>query len=125
MDDRGVKKGFEYAVLMDEITKAWAGLNTRQYKELKGLKKENLRDNMPTLALVLNMLAKATTTEISKQEKPQTFHDNKGVAKRGGRVAGNARKEIEAETGTPVITSKNAVDFSQLIIGLIEEKEEE
>ena len=95
-------------------------MNTRHYKELKGLKKENLRDNMSTMELVLNMLAEATTTEISKQEKPQTFDDNKSVARRGGRVAGNARKEIEAETGKPVITAKNAVDFSRLISDVIE-----
>ena len=124
-DDRGVKKGTEYAILTDEITKAWAGLNTRQYKQLKGLKKENLRDNMSTLELVLNMLAEATTTEISKEERPNTFEKNKSVAKRGGRVAGNARKEIEQQTGKPVITSKSAVDFSQLIADVIEDKDKD
>ena len=124
-DDRGVQKGAEYAVLTDEITKAWAGLNTRQYKNIKGLKKENLRDNMSTLELVLNMLAEATTTEISKEEKPNTLEKNKAVAKRGGRVAGNARKEIEQQTGKPVITSKNAVDFSRLIADVIEGKDED
>jgi len=123
-DDRGVQQGAEYAVLTDEITKAWAGLNTRQYKQLKGLKKENLRDNMSTLEIVLNMLAEATTTEISKKEKPDTFDKNKSVAKRGGSVAGNARKEIEQQTGAPVITPKNAVDFSQLITGVLENKDE-
>jgi prophage antirepressor-like protein len=123
-NDRGVQKGTEYAVLTDEITKAWAGINTRQYKQIKGLTKENLRDNMSTLELVLNMLAEATTTEISKKEKPNTFEKNKAVAKRGGNVAGNARKEIEAQTGDPVITAKNAVDFSRLIADVIEEKDE-
>ena len=126
-DNCGVQKGAEYAVLTDEITKAWAGINTRQYKQLKGLKKENLRDNMSTIELVLNMLAEATTTEISKEEKPSTFEKNKAVAKRGGRVAGNARKEIEAQTGKPVITGKkqNTVDFSRLIADVIENKDEE
>ena len=123
-DDRGVKKGIEYAVLTDEITKAWAGLNTRQYKQLKGLKKENLRDNMSTLELVLNMLAEATTTTLSKKENPQNFDENKQIAKRGGHIAGNARKEIEAQTGEPVISPKNAVDFSRLIADVIEGKNE-
>jgi len=122
-DDRGVKKGTEYAILTDEITKAWAGLSTRQYKQLKGLKKENLRDNMSTLELVLNMLAEATTTTLSKKEQPQSFEENKQVAKRGGRVAGNARREIEAQTGEPVISPKNAVDFSRLIADVIEGKD--
>jgi len=118
--DRGVKQGIEYAILTDEITKAWSGLTTRQYKGFKGLKKENLRDNMSTLELVLNMLAEATTTEISKTAQPQTFEDSKQVARRGGRIAGNARKEIEIDTGKPVITAKNAVDFSRLIGDVIE-----
>ena len=122
-DDRGVKKGTEYAILTDEITKAWAGLSTRQYKQLKGLKKENLRDNMSTLELVLNMLAEATTTTLSKKEQPQSFEENKQVAKRGGRVAGNARREIEAQKGEPVISPKNAVDFSRLIADVIEGKD--
>ena len=116
----GVKQGIEYAILTDEITKAWSGMTTRQYKNLKGLKKENLRDNMSTLELVLNMLAEATTTEISKEKNPQTFADNRKVAKEGGEVAGNARKDIEKRTGKPVITSKNAVDFSNLISDVIE-----
>ena len=116
----GVKQGIEYAILTDEITKAWSGMTTRQYKNLKGLKKENLRDNMSTLELVLNMLAEATTTEISKEKNPQTFADNRKVAKDGGEVAGNARKDIEKRTGKPVITSKNAVDFSNLISDVIE-----
>ncbi len=120
-DDRGIKRGQEYAILTDEITRAWSGMTTRQYKELKGLKKENLRDNMSTLELVLNMLAEATTTEISKVTEPQTFEESRQVASRGGRIAGNTRKEIEADTGKPVTTKKNAVDFSQLIADVIEE----
>lgn len=119
-DSRGVKKGVEYAILTDEITKAWSGMSTRKYKNLKGLTKENLRDNMSTLELVLNMLAEATTTEISKQELPSNFKENIDVAKRGGKVAGNARKNIESETGKPVITSKNAVDFTNLIENVIQ-----
>lgn len=112
---RGVQKGREYAILTDEITKAWAGLNTRQYKALKGLTKENLRDNMSDLELVLNMLAEATTTEISHQQEPDTFEKSRKIARRGGAVAGRAREDIETETGVPVITSKSAVDFTQLI----------
>jgi hypothetical protein len=122
-ENRGVKQGVEYAILTDEITKAWAGLTTRQYKNLKGLRKENLRDNMSTLELVLNMLAEATTTEISKEHKPETFSENSEVARQGGRIAGNARKEIEATTGKPVITQKNAVDFTRLLAGVIEDTE--
>jgi hypothetical protein len=114
-DDRGVKQGLEYAILTDEITRAWSGMTTRQYKSLKGLKKENLRDNMSTLELVLNMLAEATTTEISKTTEPKGFEESRQVARRGGRIAGNTRKEIEADTGKSVITAKNAVDFSKLI----------
>jgi len=123
--NRGVEKGVEYAILTDEITKEWAGMNPRQYKRVKGLKKENLRDNMSTLELVLNMLAEATTTEISKVSAPESFEENRQVAKRGGRIAGNARKEIEAHTGKPVITGKNAVDFSRLLAGLIESSDDE
>lgn len=119
-DSRGVKQGVEYAILTDEITKAWSGMTTRQYKNLKGLKKENLRDNMSTLELVLNMLAEATTTEISKEKNPQTFADNRKVAKEGGEVAGNARRDIEERTGRPVISPQNAVDFSNLISDVIE-----
>lgn len=119
--DRNVKQGSEYAILTDEISKAWSGMTTRQYKNLKGLKKENLRDNMSTLELVLNMLAEATTTEISKERQPETFEENKQVARSGGEVAGNARKDIETRTGKPVITSKNAVDFSRLISNMIED----
>jgi len=114
-NNRGVKKGIEYAILTDEITNAWSGMNTRQYKNLKGLTKENLRDNMSTLELVLNMLAEATTVEISKEQKPETFEENKGVAQAGGEVAGNTRHDIETRTGKSVITAKKAVDFSQLI----------
>lgn len=119
-DNRGVKQGMEYAILTDEITKAWSGLTTRQYKRLKNLKRENLRDNMSTLELVLNMLAEATTTEISKEQQPQTFKENKRVARSGGEVAGNARRDIETRTGKPVITQKNAVDFSMLLGDVIE-----
>lgn len=119
-DTHGVKQGIEYAILTDEITKAWSGMTTRQYKKLKGLKKENLRDNMSTLELVLNMLAEATTTEISREQNPQTFAENRSVAREGGEVAGNARKDIEERTGRPVITSRNAEDFSNLISEIIE-----
>ena len=120
-EDRGVQKGIEYAILTDEISRAWSGMTTRQYKQHKGLTKENLRDNMSTLELVLNMLAEATTTEISKTNEPQTFEENKKVAQRGGQIAGNAREEIEKDTGKPVITKRNALDFSQLISASIEE----
>ena len=120
--DRGVQKGAEFAILTDEISKAWSGMTTRQYKNLKGLKKENLRDNMSTLELVLNMLAEATTTEFSKKQNPETFEDNVRVAQSGGSVAGNARKEIEATTGQPVTTPKNAVDFSRVISDVIENR---
>lgn len=114
-DNRGVKKGMEYAILTDEITKAWSGMRTRQYKNFKGLKKENLRDNMSTLELVLNMLAEATTTELSKAKAPENFEKNRQVAKEGGAIAGDARKAIEASSGRPVITSQNAVDFTQVL----------
>ncbi|MDR0318674.1 MAG: hypothetical protein LBI09_01415 [Nitrososphaerota archaeon] len=119
-DERGVKEGKEYAILTDEISKAWSGMTTRQYKDFKGLKKENLRDNMSTLELVLNMLAEATTTEISKAQKPQTFEENKVVARSGGEVARVARHEAEKRTGKPVITSKKAVDFARLLTDAIE-----
>ena len=119
-DARGVQKGVEYAILTDEITKAWSGMNTRQYKNLKGLKKENLRDNMTTLELVLNMLAEATTTEISKQKAPEGLHENVEVARSGGKVAGDARKAIEQQTGVPVITSKSAAQLNQVVSNLIE-----
>lgn len=112
---RGVEKGREYAILTDEITKAWAGLNTRQYRDFKGLKKENLRDNMSDLELVLNMLAEATTTELSKETEPTTFAENRAVAQKGGAVAGRARQDIELQTGKPVISPKNAVDFTRVL----------
>lgn len=124
-ENRGVEKGLEYAILTDEITKAWAGMTTRKYKNLKGLKKENLRDNMSTLELVLNMLAEATTTEYSRKEKPQTFEENKQIAKAGGSVAGAARQTIESRTGGPVITAKNAVDFAKLIEGVVDNDEDD
>ena len=107
-EKRGVKEGMEFAILTDEITHAWTGLTTKQYKNLKGLKKENLRDNMTNLELVLNMLAETATTEISEKKQPKNFSENKKVAHEGGTVAGNARKEIESKTGKNVITQKNA-----------------
>jgi len=110
-DSSGVKKGAEYAILTNEITEAWAGHKVKDYKKLKGLKKENLRDNMTNLELVLNMLAEVTTTEISKEKKPNTFNASKVIAKQGGTIAGNARKEIEERTGKPVVTPKNARDL--------------
>ena len=119
-DARGVQKGVEYAILTDEISRAWSGMSTRQYKNLKGLKKENLRDNMTTLELVLNMLAEATTTEISKQKAPETFSENLAVAREGGEAAGIARKAVEERTGVPVITSKNAAQLNQVVTDLLE-----
>ncbi|OOV28753.1 hypothetical protein BXU11_02060 [Flavobacterium sp. LM5] len=110
-DNRGVKKGQEYAILTDEITKAWSGLSVKEYKNHKGLKKENLRDNMSNLELVLNMLAEATTTEISKEKKPKTFSENKKIANQGGTIAGNTRKEIEQKTGKKVVNKLNASDY--------------
>ena len=107
-ETRGVKEGLEFAILTNEITEAWAGLTTKEYKNLKGLKKENLRDNMTNLELVLNMLAETATTEISQRRKPKNFPENKEVAKEGGTIAGNARKEIESKTGNRVIVGKNA-----------------
>ena len=121
---RGVQKGKEYAILTDEISRAWSGMTTGQYKRLKGLTKENLRDNMTDLELVLTMLAEASTTDISKTAKPQTFEENKQVAKRGGMVAGIARQALEAETGKPVITEKNAFDFQQLVTDIVEDAAE-
>ena len=121
---RGVQKGKEYAILTDEISHAWSGMTTGQYKRLKGLTKENLRDNMTDLELVLTMLAEASTTDISKTAKPQTFEENKQVAKRGGKVAGIARQALEAETGKPVITEKNAFDFQQLVTDVVEDAAE-
>ena len=121
---RGVQKGKEYAILTDEISRAWSGMTTGQYKRLKGLTKENLRDNMTDLELVLTMLAEASTTDISKTAKPQTFEENKQVAKRGGKAAGIARQALEAETGKPVITEKNAFDFQQLVTDIVEDAAE-
>ena len=113
--DHGVTEGKEYAILTNEISKAWSGMTVRQYKDLKKLKKENLRDNMSTLELVLNMLAEATVTELTNTADPQGFEKNKKIAQRGGNIAGRTRKEIETETGKPVISPKNAIDFSKLI----------
>lgn len=117
---RGVQKGKEYAILTDEISKAWSGMTTRQYKQLKGLKKENLRDNMSDLELVLNMLAEASTTGISQAERPEGMAENLAVAQRGGRVAGNARKELEREMGRPVISAENAKTM-KLVTDIIED----
>ena len=118
--DRGVQKGVEFAILTDEITRAWSGMTTRQYKKLKGLKKENLRDNMTTTEIVLNMLAETSTTDISKETKPQNFEENVQVARQGGEVAGIARQALEQRTGKPVITSKNAVQLNTVVAGMIE-----
>ena len=120
-DARGVQQGIEYAILTDEISRAWSGMTTRQYKRLKGLKKENLRDNMTTLELVLNMLAEATATQLSKQRQPSTFQENLQTAREGGEVAGSARKDIEARSGgVPVITSQNAAQLNQVVTDMIE-----
>ena len=120
-DARGVQRGIEYAILTDEISRAWSGMTTRQYKRLKGLKKENLRDNMSTLELVLNMLAEATTTQLSKQRQPSPFQENLQTAREGGEVAGSARKDIEARSGgVPVITSQNAAQLNQVVTDMIE-----
>ena len=110
-DNRGVKKGQEYAILTNEITKAWSGLSVNEYKNLKDLKKENLRDNMSNLELVLNMLAEATTTEISKEKLPKTFIESKKIAKQGGTIAGNTRKQIERKTGKKIVNKLNADDY--------------
>ena len=116
----GVEQGKEFAILTDEVTRAWSGMSTRQYKNLKGLKKENLRDNMSTLELALNMLAEATTTELTKASNPNGLSENRKVAQEGGTIAGNARKEIEERTGQPVVTSQNAKQLQNLVTGLIE-----
>ena len=118
---RGVEKGREYAILTDEISRAWSGMTTRQYKRLKGLKKENLRDNMSDLELVLNMLAEASTTSISRAERPEGLEENRKVARRGGRIAGNARRELEQETGRPVVTAENAQTLQQLVTEVVED----
>ncbi|NLM18280.1 MAG: phage antirepressor protein [Candidatus Riflebacteria bacterium] len=123
--DHGVKEGREFAILTNEIYKAWSGMTTRQYKDFKNLKKENLRDNMSTLELVLNMLAEATTAELANTNDPQGLEENKVVAKEGGTVAGNTRKDIESKTGKPVITSKNAIDFAKMIEDVTEKADDE
>lgn len=117
---RGVQKGVEYAILTDEITRAWSGMTTRQYKKLKGLKKENLRDNMTTTEIVLNMLAETSTTDISKEAKPQTFQENVQTARQGGEVAGIARQALEQRTGKPVISSQNAAQLNAIVADVIE-----
>ena len=117
----GVQQGREYAILTDEITRAWSGMSTRQYKNLKGLKKENLRDNMSDMELILNMLAESTSTEISKNENPSSFAESKSIAKRGGKAALEARKAVELQTGKSVITKKNAVQLNSVVTNMIEE----
>lgn len=118
--ERGVQQGKEYAILTDEITKAWSGMTTRQYKKLKGLKKENLRDNMSTMEIVLNMLAEATTTELSKAHQPDGFSESQQIAHRGGSYAGQVRQDIEKDTGRPVITSQNAAQLNAVVVDVIE-----
>ncbi len=115
-----MEQGREYAILTDEITKAWSGMTTRQYKNLKGLKKENLRDNMSTLEIVLNMLAETTTTELSKAHQPEGFEESRTIARRGGKVAGDARRAIEADTGRPAVTSQNAAQLNTVVTEMIE-----
>lgn len=118
--DRGIRQGKEFAILTDEITRAWSGMNTREYKRLKGLKKENLRDNMSTAEIVFNMLAEVSTTEISKAENPNGFEESRRVAQRGGSIAGDARRNLEASTGRPVINSRNASQLNEAVANLIE-----
>lgn len=117
--DHGVKAGNEYAILTNEISKAWSGMTTREYKDFKGLKKENLRDNMSTTELILNMLAETATKDIAEATNPQGLDENKKVAQDGGSIAGDARKSIEARTGKPVITSKNVIDLGRLISDVV------
>ena len=117
--DHGVKAGNEYAILTNEISKAWSGMTTREYKDFKGLKKENLRDNMSTTELILNMLAETATKDIAEATDPQGLEENKQVAQDGGSIAGDARKSIEARTGKPVIRSKNAIDLGRLISDVV------
>lgn len=117
--DHGVKAGNEYAILTNEISKAWSGMTTREYKDFKGLKNENLRDNMSTTELILNMLAETATKDIAEATNPQGLDENKQVAQDGGSIAGDARKSIEARTGKPVITSKNAIDLGRLISDVV------
>ena len=116
----GVEQGKEYAILTDEVTRAWSGMNTQQYKKLKGLKKENLRDNMSTLELALNMLAEATTTELTKTQNPHGLEENRVVARTGGKIAGEARMRIEKETGNSVVTNQNAISLNSVVTGMIE-----
>ena len=118
--DRGVQQGKEYAILTDELTRAWSGMTTRQYKNLKGLKKESLRDNMSTTELTLNQLAEVATRELSQQEKPQGFEENKKVAQAGGAVAGNARKDLEERLGRSLITKQNAAQLNHVVTQMIE-----
>lgn len=118
--DRGIQKGLEYAILTDEIIRAWSGMSTKQYKQLKGLKKENLRDNMSTTEIILNMLAETSTKDISRKEQPDGFEENRKVARRGGNVANIARKALEAETGESAITSQNAAQLHQVVVDMIE-----
>ena len=118
--DRGVRQGKEYAILTDELTRAWSGMSTRQYKNLKGLKKESLRDNMSTTELTLNQLAEVATRELSRQEKPEGFEKNQDIARRGGSVAGNARRDLELQLGRSVITSKNAAQLNHVVTQMIE-----
>lgn len=119
--DHGVKEGKEYAILTNEISRAWSGMSTREYKNYKGLKKQNLRDNMTTTELILNMLAETATKDIANSSNPEGLEENKEVCRRGGSIAGNARKEIEEETGKAVITRKNALDFGNVISGVSKE----
>lgn len=116
---RGVEQGKEYAILTDEITRAWSGMTTRQYKNLKGLKKENLRDNMTTTEIILNMLAETATKDITAATKPTGLEENRAAARQGGRIAGNARREIEESTGAPVITSANAAQLNDVVTGVL------
>ena len=118
--ERGIKQGAEYAILTDEISKAWSGMTTRQYKNFKGLKKENLRDNMTTTELILNLLAETSTKDISAAEKPENFEESVKAAQQGGEVAGIARQALEKRTGKPVLTQQNAADFKELITNVIE-----
>ena len=118
--DRGVRQGKEYAILTDELTRAWSGMSTRQYKNLKGLKKESLRDNMSTTELTLNQLAEVASRELSRQEKPEGFEKNQDIARRGGSVAGNARRDLELQLGRSVITSKNARQLNHVVKQMIE-----
>ena len=118
--ERGIQQGREYAILTDEITRAWSGMTTRQYKRLKGLKKENLRDNMTTTEIILNMLAETATRDLSANEQPEGFRPSMEVAKRGGRIAGNARRELESELGHSVISDKNAAQLNEIVSEMIE-----